>query len=66
MVNVIVYPPPPRKPVNVIFPSYDAIKTVPSGAGISIPLWYVEAPDVGAVRFPKYDEILVYPGMGQA
>lgn len=66
VVIVMVYPPPPRKPTNVICPSHDAIRVVPSGAGISIPLWYVEAPEVGAVRFPKYDEILVYPGTGHA
>ena len=59
VVRVIVYPPPPKKPVNVICPSYDAIKAVPSGAGISTPLWYVDAPDVGTSRFPKYYEILV-------
>lgn len=37
---------------------------VPSGAGISIPVWYVAAPRVGALRFPKYELILVYPGIG--
>lgn len=41
-----------------------AINFVPSGAGISIPLWYVEAPWVGDERFPKYELILVYPGIG--
>ena len=33
---------------------------------ISIPLWYVDAPDVAAVRLPKYEEIVVYPGIGHA
>lgn len=37
--NVTVYPPPPRNPRYVIFPSWTAIKEVPSGAPISIPLW---------------------------
>ncbi len=36
---VIVYPPPPRKPKKVISPLQVAIRKVPSGAGISIPLW---------------------------
>ena len=31
---------------------------------MSTPLWYVEAPDVGAFLFPKYEFILVYPGVG--
>lgn len=66
MVRVIVYPPPPRKPVKVISPLHVAIKFVPSGAGISTPLWKVEAPDVGAFLFPNGDEIYVYPGIGQA
>ena len=65
-VKVIVYPPPPKKPINVIWPLHVAINCVPSGAGISTPLWYVEAPLVGAVLFPKYDEITVWPGIGHA
>ena len=40
------------------------INLVPSGAGISIPVWLIAAPDVGAVLFPKYELILVYPGIG--
>lgn len=40
-------------------------KFVPSGAGISIPLCIEVAPEVGAVRLPKYELILVYPGIGQ-
>lgn len=55
----MVYPPPPRNPVKVISPSQIAINLVPSGAGISIPVWLIAAPVVGAVRFPKYELILV-------
>lgn len=62
--RVIVYPPPPRNPTNVISPSQIAINLEPSGAGISIPVWLVAAPDVGAVLFPKYELIFVYPGIG--
>ena len=57
--RVIVYPPPPRNPVKVISPSQIAISLVPSGAGISIPVWLIAAPVVGAVLFPKYELILV-------
>ena len=56
-VIVIVYPPPPRNPVNVISPSQVAISAVPSGAGISVPLWNVDAPVVGATLFPNGDDI---------
>ena len=38
---------------------------VPTGAGISIPEWELEAPDVGAFRFPKNELMRVYPGKGQ-
>lgn len=31
-----------------------------------MPVWYVAAPSVGALRLPKYELILVYPGIGQA
>lgn len=47
-----MYPPPPKNPVNVILPDTIAISVVPSGAGTSTPLWYVDAPVVGAVLFP--------------
>ena len=30
-----------------------------------MPVWYVAAPWVGALRFPKYELIRVYPGIGQ-
>ena len=43
--------------MNVISPSATAIRLVPGGAGISIPLWYVDAPPVGAERLPKYELI---------
>lgn len=36
--RVIVYPPPPRKPVKVILPFATANNLVPSGAAISTPL----------------------------
>ena len=32
---------------------------------MSIPECDDEAPDVGDLRFPKYELILVYPGIGQ-
>lgn len=38
MERVIVYPPPPKKPVKEIIPSAIAINGVPQGAGISMPL----------------------------
>ena len=53
-VNVIVYPPPPRNPIKVIIPSHVAIKFVPSGAGMSIPLCNVDAPVVGAILFLNF------------
>lgn len=49
---VIVYPPAPPQAVFVTFPSAIAIIFVPSDAPISIPLWNVDAPEVGAVLFP--------------
>ena len=49
----MVYPPPPRKPINVIVPFVTATNLLPSGAPISIPLWKVEAPFVGAFLLPK-------------
>ncbi len=52
-VNVIVYPPPPKKDAKVIIPSEQATNSNPSGAPISMPLWKVEAPEVGAILFPK-------------
>ena len=64
-VNVIVKPPPPKKPTNEITPSVTAINSKPSGAPISIPLWNVDAPPVGAFLLPKYEFILVIPGAGQ-
>ena len=45
--------------MNVISPLQVAISFVPSGAGISVPLWNVEAPEVGAVLFPNGDDIAV-------
>ena len=59
LLKVIVYPPPPRNPTYVITPSTAAIRTVPSGAPMSIPLWKFEAPAVGLVLFPKGDVIYV-------
>ena len=38
---------------------------MPCGAGISTPECEEDAPDVGDLRFPKYELILVYPGIGQ-
>lgn len=38
---------------------------MPWGAGISIPEWEEEAPEVGDFLLPKYELILVYPGIGQ-
>lgn len=32
---------------------------------MSTPEWEEEAPLVGELRFPKYELILVYPGIGQ-
>ena len=49
----------------MISPSATAINLLPGGAGISIPEWEEEAPLVGETRFPKYELILVYPGIGQ-
>lgn len=57
--RVIVYPPAPKKFVNVILPSLTAINLLPTGAGISIPEWEEEAPEVGEGRLPKYELILV-------
>ena len=57
--RVIVYPPAPKKSLNVISPSATAIKLVPCGAGISIPEWEEDAPEVGEVRFPKKELIWV-------
>lgn len=37
---------------------------MPGGAGISIPLWFVDAPVVGAILFPKPELIRLYPGIG--
>lgn len=62
----MVNPPPPKKPANVITPFVTATYELPCGAPISIPLWYVEAPEVGAFLFPKYEFILKYPGAGQS
>src|SRR5574344_1311168 len=50
-------------------PSYAATIGVPVGAGISRPLWNSCPPALGllvsgAVRYPKSDDILVYPGTG--
>lgn len=63
-VKVIVKPPPPKKPTNEIVPSVTATNSKPSGAPISIPLWYVDAPPAGAFLLPKYEFILVIPGAG--
>ena len=49
----MVYPPAPKNCVNVISPSATAINFVPSGAGISMPEWEEEAPDVGETLLPK-------------
>ena len=57
--RVIVYPPAPKKSLNVISPSATAIKLVPCGAGISMPEWEDEAPEVGEVRLPKKELICV-------
>ena len=54
-----MYPPAPKNCLNVISPSATAINLVPWGAGISMPEWEEEAPDVGDLRFPKYELILV-------
>ena len=59
-----MYPPPPKKAAKVIVPSVQATNSKPSGAPISIPLWNVDAPLVGAVLFPKYELILEIPGAG--
>ena len=48
----MVYPPPPKNPVNVMVPFVTAINSFPSYAPMSIPLWYVDAPLVGATLFP--------------
>lgn len=56
-VRVTVYPPPPKNPVNVIVPFVTATYSHPCGAAISIPLWNVDAPEVGACLFPKYEFI---------
>ena len=45
-------------------PPSEATTLVPVGAGISIPLWYVDAPTVGAFLGPKGEEILLCPGTG--
>ena len=57
--SVIVYPPAPKNWVNVISPSCTATNCVPTGAGISIPECDEDAPDVGELRFPKYELIRV-------
>ena len=38
---------------------------MPSGAAISIPEWYVDAPVVGETLFPNGEVILWNPGNGQ-
>ena len=45
--------------MNVICTLVVAISFVPSGAGISIPLWNVEATVVGAILFPNEEERVV-------
>ena len=52
-VNVMVKPPPPKKPTNEIVPLVTAIKSKPSGAPISIPLWKVDAPPRRGFSFAK-------------
>ena len=47
-----------------MIPSVHATNSKFSGAPISIPLWKVEAPFVGATLFPKYELILDIPGAG--
>ena len=55
--TTIVYPPPAPQPENVTMPEQIDKIFVPSGAGISIPEWYVEAPEVVEVLCPKYELI---------
>ena len=54
-----MYPPAPKNSLKVISPSATAINLVPWGAGISIPEWDDDAPEVGEVRLPKGELILV-------
>lgn len=36
-----------------------------TGTAISIPPWYLDAPLAGAVLYPNFDVIVLYPGTGQ-
>ena len=63
--SVMVYPPAPKNCLNVIIPSWTAINFVPGGAGISIPEWELDAPEVGETLFPNGEVILWNPGNGQ-
>ena len=49
----MVKPPPPKKPTNEIVPLVTAIKSKPSGAPISIPLWNVDEPPRRGFSFAK-------------
>lgn len=62
---MIVQPPAPLKPVEIIFPFVIEYTILPSGAAISIPEWLDEAPWVGAFLFPKLEVMVWKPGIGQ-
>ena len=58
---IIVCPPAPLNPVNVTIPFMLLTRLLPVGAAISMPLWYVLEPAVGAFLYPNSDVIFVYP-----
>lgn len=61
----MVWPLAPLKPIKVTLPVKIEYIFVPCGAGISIPVWNEDAPEVGLFLFPKYDVIFEKPGIGQ-